>query len=224
MRVMMTTSSVFISDENNLKSIAIYYHVYQHGGWLDLVSEQLELLHSSGLYEACSFIHIGVNGSDKFPFSADKYHIEYNKEPWSEETPTLLSLRDFCLNNNGWKVLYFHTKGVTQVLPQTIHWRKAMEYFCIERWQECLDQLNYHDTTGCLYTDNCYYGFYPHYSGNFWWVKSEYIKKLDDSYLHTGIRQNREFWIGTGDGSMHSFFNIDLNLYAIKLLRETYAI
>lgn len=215
---MTTTSSVSINNP-----IAIYYHVYQHGNWQDLVGEQLALIYSSGLYEACSFINISINGEQYFPFKAEKYRIHYNHEPWLEETPTLISLRDFCLNNNDWKIFYFHTKGVTQSIPETNDWRKLMEYFCIERWADCLEQLNKYDTVGCLYMDNCYYGFYPHYSGNFWWTNSEYIKKLDDSYLSTGIRQNREFWIGTGGGLMYSFFDTGLNHYTIRLPREAYA-
>lgn len=219
----MTTSSASISDRTIQRKIAIFYHVYQYGNWSNLVREQLDLLFSSGLYDACSFIHIGINGASEFPFSDPKYQIRYNPEPWTEETPTLVSLSEFCQPNNNWAVLYLHTKGVTQPIPETADWRRAMEYFCVERWKDCLEQLGSHDTTGCLFMDECYYGFYPHYSGNFWWSRSEYVKTLDNSYLLTGIRQNREFWIGTGNGSMHSFLNTGLNHYAVRFPREAYA-
>jgi hypothetical protein len=126
--------------------------------------------------------------------------------------------------NSGWKVLYIHTKGVTQASNPVIDWRKMMEYFCIEQWNSCLEKLNEHDTVGCLYMDDCYYGYFPHYSGNFWWVNSAYVCKLNSSYLYSGIRENREFWIGTGGGSMFSFYDTGMNHYEKEFPRELYAI
>lgn len=188
-----------------------------------MVHEQVGLLHSSGLYEASSFVHVGVNGSQALPNLGDKFSIYYNPQPWTEETPTLRSLRQFCEQNPEWKVLYFHTKGITQPSKQTSDWRKVMEHFCIERWFDCIQMLDAHDTVGCLFMDECYYGFYPHYSGNFWWANSQHVQKLDYSYLNEGIRQNREFWIGTGGGSMFSFLNTGLNHYAHEFPRHLYA-
>lgn len=216
---MTTTSSVFIS---NNKNIAVFYHVYQYGDWLKLVSDQIKLLHITGLYEACSFIHIGINGQEPFPFNNKKIKIQYNKDSWSEETQTLNSLRNFCEQNDDWNILYFHTKGITRLSQETYDWRKIMEYFCIEKWKESIEILNDYNTVGSLYMDECYYGFFPHYSGNFWWAKSEYIRTLDHSYLDSGIRQNREFWIGTGKGLMYSFLTTGLNHYAHCYPRELY--
>lgn len=218
----MTTSFASTSHNNRLENIAVFYHVYQYGDWLDVVQEQVGLLYSSGLYEASSFFHIGVNGSQELPNPGDKFSIHYNPHPWTEETPTLQSLRQFCEQNPEWKVLYFHTKGITQPSKQTNDWRKVMEHFCIERWSDSVEMLDRHDTVGCLFMDDCYYGFYPHYSGNFWWAKSQYVQKLDHSYLNQGIRQNREFWIGTGGGSMFSFLNTGLNHYANEFPRHLY--
>lgn len=203
--------------------IGIFYHVYQYQGWTELVEDQLKILHSSGLYDASTFIHIGVNGNKPFPFLENKYKIVYNESTELEEAATLEALREFCADNNKWAVLYFHTKGITQKTPETTDWRELMEYFCIERWEDCLDKLQEHETVGCLYMDDCYLGFYPHYSGNFWWARSEYTKTLNHDYLTTGIRNNREFWIGTGTGSMYSFLNTGLNHYAVRFPRESYA-
>lgn len=219
----MTISSASTSSNNGLEKIAVFYHVYQHNHWLELVQEQVNLLYSSGLYDASSFIHVGVNGPAELPHLGSKFSVNHNPQPWAEETPTLVSLKDFCEQNPGWKVLYFHTKGITQLGQETSDWRKAMEYFCIERWQNCLKALEKHDTAGCLYMDDCYFGFFPHYSGNFWWVNSQYVPTLDHSYLSGGIRQNREFWIGTGRGSMFSFLNTGLNHYAHEFPRHLYA-
>jgi hypothetical protein len=211
------TSSVFTS-----RNIAVFYHLHQYGDWQNFLAEQSALLIDSGLVNACQFIHIGVNGSE-IPDSHDKFRFVQNLEPWTEETPTLVALRDFCADNPDHEVLYMHTKGITQPMQSTHDWRKIMEYFCIEKWQDCVEKLSEHDAAGCLFMDDCYYGFFPHFSGNFWWANASYINRLDHSYLTSGIRQNREFWIGSGGGSLYSFHTTGLNHYAHEYPRSLYA-
>jgi hypothetical protein len=214
---MTITSSVSTS-----RKISVFYHLHQHGDWKAFLQEQLSLIADSGLADACDFIQVGVNGK-QIPESYGKLRFIGNDPPWLEETPTLIALRDFCALNPDYKVLYIHTKGITQPTQSTLDWRKIMEYFCIEKWQDCLEQLNIHDAVGCLYMDNCYYGFFPHFSGNFWWANASYINRLDDSFLSGGIRQNREFWIGSGNGSLCSFHTTGLNHYAHQYPRHLYA-
>lgn len=204
------------------RNIAVFYHLHQHGGWRNFLAEQSTLLVDSGLIKACQFVHVGVNGKE-LPDSQGKLRFTKNPEPWTEETPTLIALRNFCADNPDYAVLYMHTKGITQPMQSTHDWRKIMEYFCIEKWQDCVKKLDEHDATGCLFMDHCYYGFFPHFSGNFWWANASYINKLDDSYLSSGIRQNREFWIGSGNGSLYSFHTTGLNHYAHEYPRNLYA-
>lgn len=219
----MTTSSASISHNISNKKIAVFYHVYQYGNWKDIFEQQSSLLTSSGLENQSSFIHVGVNGNLALKPPTPKFVINYHKQPWTEETPTLQSVRSFASENPGWKILYFHTKGVSQPIQSTHDWRKIMEYFCIENWKDCIDKLQEHDAAGCLYMDHCYYGYFPHFSGNFWWTTSDYINRLDHSFLEDGIRQNREFWIGTGNGSLYSFHTTGLNHYAHEYPRGLYA-
>lgn len=217
MHQVMTTLSASIRHNR----IAVFYHLYQYGDWSKLFNEQLQLLINSGLIDACKFVHVGING-EIIPDSHGKLIFNQNPKPWTEEIPTLVSLKDFCLTHPDYKVLYIHTKGITQPMQSTYDWRKIMEYFCIEKWQDCIKKLDEHDAAGCLYMDHCYYGYFPHFSGNFWWANAEYINKLDHSYLMEGIRQNREFWIGTGNGSLYSFHTTGLNHYAHEYPRSLY--
>lgn len=218
MHQVTTTSSV--STRRN--KLAVFYHLYQHGDWQNLLAEQSQLLLNSGLAEVCEFIHVGVSGND-VPKSFDKFKFVKNEEPWTEETPTLSALKNFCIQNEDYSVLYMHTKGITQPMQSTYDWRKIMEYFCIEKWQDAVQKLEEHDAVGCLYMDHCYYGYFPHFSGNFWWANASYVNRLNHSYLTDGIRQNREFWIGTGDGSLYSFHTTGLNHYAHEYPRSLYA-
>lgn len=218
MHQVTTTSSASI----RRNKLAVFYHLYQYGDWQNLLAEQSQLLIDSGLVKACEFIHVGVSGND-VPGSFDKFKFVKNEEPWTEETPTLTALKNFCTQNDNYSVLYMHTKGVTQPMQSTYDWRKIMEYFCIEKWQDAVQKLEEHDAVGCLYMDHCYYGFFPHFSGNFWWANASYVNRLNHSYLTDGIRQNREFWIGTGDGSLYSFHTTGLNHYAHEYPRSLYA-
>lgn len=215
----VTTTSSASTRRNKL---AVFYHLYQHGDWHSLLNEQSQALVDSGLADACEFVRVGVSG-DVIPESHGKFTFVQNQQPWTEETPTLILLRDFCADNPDYKVFYMHTKGVTQPMQSTHDWRKIMEYFCIEKWQDCVAKLEEHDAVGCLYMDHCYYGYFPHFSGNFWWANAEYVNRLNNSYLFDGIRQNREFWIGTGNGSLYSFHTTGLNHYAHEYPRSLYA-
>ena len=80
------------------------------------------------------------------------------------------------------KILYFHTKGVfndyvdpkkddiSDLKIKTIRdWRKYMEYFCIDKWQENLNKLDEFDMVGSTCNSNWWWG-------NFWWATSKYLR------------------------------------------------
>lgn len=192
---------------NFVSKIAVFYHIYQCDNWGKLFWEQYSLLMSSGLGWQADLVHIGVNGDQELMmFPSDEkntvplpsFEIKQNQNPQLEETDTLLSLSKFAEENKDYKILYMHMKGVTkQDNLEVRDWRNMMEYFCIERWEDCVALLDEHDAVGCNFQDNCYWGFYPHFSGNFWWANAKHIQQLDKSYLESNFRHHREFWIGS---------------------------
>lgn len=189
--------------------IAIFYHVYQHDNWFNLFREQYSKLMLSGLGHKADHVHIGINGNEEIEIPLPNFEIKHNNNPDLEETDTLKSLLAYAEDNDA-KILYMHTKGVSRPSQEVSDWRKMMEYFCIEKWQECVDLLDKHDAVGCNYQDDCYWGFFPHFSGNFWWANSEYIRKLNHSYLDSDFRYHREFWIGSGNGDLYEIHNSGL--------------
>lgn len=186
----------------------MFYHVYQYGDWSLLFDEQFGLLKSSGLFNVADHIHIGINGM-MLP-QIEKVHAEINPNQHMEESDTLKSLLAYA-NENDAKILYMHTKGVSRPSPEATDWRHMMEYFCIEKWEECVDLLDEHDAVGCNFMDECDYGFYPHFSGNFWWATSRHIRRLDSSYLDADLRVMREFWIGSKGNSFYEIHNSKLD-------------
>ena len=151
--------------------------------------QQLHRLYTSGLIEVADYIHFGVNGDQELFNIPEKAIIKTNTN-WKEETETLISLRDFAKQNSDYKILYLHTKGASRGNLQTSAWRLYMEYFVIDKWKECIKYLDEYDCCGTDYYDNFF-------AGNFWWANSSYINNLNDVYLNSNDRLDRELWIGS---------------------------
>jgi hypothetical protein len=71
-------------------------------------------------------------------------------------------------------------------------WVDYLLYFNVSHWQECVNELQQgHDACGVNLKggyDNHKDNY--HFSGNFWWAKSEYIKKLYSSIWSTMLGKN----------------------------------
>lgn len=196
--------------------IAIFYHISQIGLSAFLYQAQIHRLYTSGLINAADHIHFGVNGDKELFNVPDNTKVVYSTN-WKEETETLISLRDFCKKNQNHKVLYFHMKGVTKESINGESWRLMMEYFVIDRWKECVNFLDTYDAVGSNLkilgpttwsdgTESYEKVGIEHFVGNFWWANASYITTLDDSFLTSNFRLDREFWIGSGKGKMKSLY------------------
>ena len=92
-----------------------------------------------------------------------------------------------------------------------------LTHFNIMRFSDCLAHLDHCNVVGVnLGHEPC-----AHFSGNFWWSHSDYIKKLnpmiDPSY------NGPEFWITqAGDGQFHSMFNSRVNHYHERFISDRY--
>jgi hypothetical protein len=192
--------------------INIFYHVTQLDGWDRLLQQQIHSMCVSGLIDECDGFYVGVNGNQSVAsFVPKKSTVVFHKQTdWAEETPTIKQIRDFSNNNSRKKILYIHTKGITRNNTSHDAWRLYMEYFCVHRWRDCVRDLDDHDCTGCLWISENELPVFPpgsrphthypaHFSGNFWWAKTDYIQKLDHNLLETVERTDREFWIGSAN-------------------------
>jgi hypothetical protein len=203
-----------------LVKIAVFYHIYQVGNWQKIFNEQFGAVEQSGLFDAADFINFGINGT--MGVEHPKIHSVINDNQHMEETETLKSLLDFSINNPGYKTLYIHTKGVNKYVNLMDDWRKMMNYFCVERWEEVVPLLDVYDAVGCNYVEKTWLGHYPHFSGNFWWSSTDYLVTLDHSFLETTRRWDREFWIGTGKGKMHEMYNSEVDHFQQPYPRINY--
>jgi hypothetical protein len=218
---------------NNLnnKNICFINFVNINNG-IDILTEQINYIKQSGLYDKLDYILIIALGKQiKLTFLDHKIKVVYHSNNClKNEYPAMNFIKNISdkLDCNV-KILYIHVKGVLQK-PHAYEWRKYLEYFLIEKHEICLKGLNAYS---CVGVNQQYYfddenKFKNHFSGNFWWANSHYIKNLKpvikskDRYLY-------EHWL-IGDLTridyrhLLSLHHTPHNLYEHSMLPEEYNI
>ena len=186
------------------QEIYIFHHVGQVNNWEFVLQEQVHAMQVSGLVSVASGIQFGVSGNRTLTSMPKKSTVKFFPQI-VDEKETLKMVRDFCSINPSAKILYLHTKGVTKKTISINSWRLYMEYFCIHKWRDCVEDLNVYDCVGSLWADSTEH--YPsHFSGNIWWANAEYINnRVNHNLLETASRFDREFWIGSGNPKVKKY-------------------
>jgi hypothetical protein len=159
------------------------YYICCIGNYLNIINEQINTLIISGLYEISDQILCFVcnvkNDCLDILKKYDKIKIIQTNENLYEK---------FAINQykeylkGEYYLFYIHTKSVSRKEICYINWRNLCDYFTIYKWRLNIELLNYYDCIGINLKN------FPkkHYSGNFWWSKSEHLDRLldiNDSYL-----------------------------------------
>ena len=173
------------------------------GEYQKISLELINHIHNSGLLSICNELNICITGDGEFsqPFDDNKIKIYRLGGTHQYEFPTLQMIEDCVSNDDDTKILYLNTLGVTGDSIFKKSWRKYLSYFNIINFNECVKALDYgFDTCGVDWrTDPL-----PHYSGNFWWANSKYLKTLpkiqtlnkENSPRVLTLRHNAEMYIG----------------------------
>ena len=199
-----------------MKPIAIFYHCKIAGDGIPdadfaclVMAEQMHALAESGLAEAATEIHVGVNGDDAQALLAlalepAKSMLHGHGAGARSELPTLAVLRRWL--KPGWLVFYHHTKAVTHPGEKLYeNWRNCMERACVWNWRDCVRNLETHyQSVGAHWLTPEVYGSSvksPFWGGNFWWARSEYLLTLPALKEQADCREDfylAENWIGSG--------------------------
>lgn len=171
-------------------------HVADLPGADYVFAEQVIRIINSGMLDHDTEYHICINGnSQQFQEVID--HITEIANPKIKnltddcrliEYPTLAYVKDLAdsLDQTAY-IGYIHLKGVSRNLPGVTDWRHLLEYFSIDQYSQCLHYLDQgYDIVGCNWVPVSW--IKPHFSGNFWWANSDYIKKLQP-LLHPDLCQ-----------------------------------
>ena len=207
----------------------IFYHIFCNDNTKQVVTDQINKIIFSGLYENLSKIFCFITGKQEYiqviinilQKSGKKFQImAIGVDDTTYERFTLLKIREFIVP--GEKILYIHTKGVKHndnehyigwqpglpiMKDNVTEWRTFMEYYLIHKHKECIKLLDEYDIVGVNYGENP-----DHYSGNFWWCTSDYFLKLDnqigDGYC------DPEFYVCT---KPHKSYSLAMNIKACYL-------
>jgi hypothetical protein len=211
--------------------IAVFYNIGQSEdkNWWEgeFYLKQINRLKTSGLYDHIDFIDISVYGNNLLPFIPDKTrNIIYNKSANS----FYIHVHEFCKSNPEYKVLYFHSLGVSwqnsYCEKSKQAFRDYLEFFNIDQWELCVKALDNYECVGIdLVPTAVYYNQdgtvgeefeAPHYQGGFWWTRAEYFSQLDPVYLDQDVRYKRylnELWLFTKSPYYFNFYSSFVNHY-----------
>jgi len=190
----------------------IYFHVCCINHYVYVFKNIMDKIKISGLYDNITQIRCGVLGYNYDPdlFNDPKIVIRgTNINIGLYEVYTINLLYEDA-QKEDFNFLYLHTKGITRhPLHKSVHdWVNYLCYFNIYKFKKCIDFLKEYDTVGA----NLINEPVTHYSGNFWWSKSSYIKKLEKCVYH--CFNSPEFWITEKKiGNYHSLWNANINHY-----------
>ena len=220
------------------------YHVFCDKGWRELVPDQIGRLKASGLWENTERFYVSCIVKDRGEaddlrrmIGEDKAErISVETDPMKYEYPALEFIRsksreEDCL------LYYFHTKGVSYYggdrsdknfrrLRRNIDaWRHMMEHFLFTKWRVAVNALqDGYDTYGC-YRLPPYPKPYYMYAGNFWWVRSDYVRRLPP-FPEKRIATDRfiaEEWLYKAGPKDFSAFDSLADLYYVYMDESLYA-
>ena len=212
------------------RKVAIWWHVATINNWRDVFAEQVGKLVCTGLYDRAEIIWVGKVGTELIPmFPLTKMQIaDAHNDPKKYEILTIQAMDAWVRQlkkPEEWAVFYLHCKGVgRQDIESQFNvsfWRRYMEWATIQKWSKCLRALDGCDACGVDLNLNPW----PHFAGNFWWARAEYLLTLPPATtLTTDDPVRAELRIGESNRAMslHQLWNSGLNLYETKYLPENY--
>jgi hypothetical protein len=220
------------SMDKKMPNVVGYFHICQKDHWhhsFDIIMKEVK---ESGLYDVTSEIRCGVlsDGGCVIPdvrLDDPKIKIVVDGHSSLYERPTLLHMRTSSEtdppNTSYW---YVHTKGLrhfgTATQENVIDWINLMLYWNINKWRMALQSLVSYNIYGC---NGVVFEGHLHYSGNFWWANSSYIKTLPNfiGELYT----DPEFWICLANPKMCDIYTNNLaggKNYRHRLAKHCYEI
>jgi hypothetical protein len=183
----------------------IFFHVYLKNDFSHILLSKFKKFKASGLYEKADKIYLSLFGDIekhqefltdlKDLYSKIEYAVIANKEFDNEADTLNFMLKKAEDYEKNTPMLYVHTKGVSYTHPQVKKninaWVRYLDLYTINRWEQCIDGLKNNDAAG-----GCFISDTPHFSGNFWWANSDYLKTLPRLNKYNIENLNRgEFWI-----------------------------
>jgi hypothetical protein len=193
----------------------VFYHAYLDEPYRLVIQEQLTKIFTSGLYKNCDSIEMRIASpaQDRIdwvlelikdykkinPIVINVNRSQYPSD-WREEKITMLHLKQMADEIPGY-YCYIHTKGISNRNYYVELWRHSSDYVTIYEWEKNIKMLqDGYDAVGPNLRYHTHLGYFPHFSGTYFWATDKYLKTLKDDWLkETSNRFLVEFWIGSGN-------------------------
>jgi len=185
----------------------------------------VKTLKESGILETLEKVYINNIGLPIDNNFGEKFVVTNESLDSSlHEIPTLNKIKEFSKTNPNSYILYLHTKGISwpDDYQNENDWIDMMLYFLVHRFRQCISKLNKgYETLGCNYTTKAHGKEIPHYSGNFWWAKAEYLDQLN-SLSPKSHRNDAEFWLMKQKPNWYCVFDSKVDHYKTRYPKEKY--
>lgn len=215
----------------------VFMHVATVNQYQQVFEEVFESIMDSGLLDESNKVNICAVGNGDLMLPEGE-NIEVHFDPRAEVDPrgsiengeffTLGKIKEFADSaEENYNLLYCHLRGVTS--PGNAHiisWRKYLTEWNIGDYKTSLELLNEYDAVGVDLIAKERWPFADHFSGNFWWATTDYIKTLPtveeisdpNSEQKATLRHNGEFWIGMGNGKLKSKHDSEVDICSRHLI------
>lgn len=166
-----------------------------------IISNQITQMINSGLWEAASEVHFGINGGQESRAAAEniipaKAKIGFHGLQCRTENRTVETLLDWAKTHPGWNILYVHTKSASHD-PNSDYgrkmgvWREAMMQDLVVNWRQCVADLETHDIACMTWMWDMGWDKSQHIpAGNFLWITSDFAAKLPSLYDRARIKED----------------------------------
>jgi len=201
-----------------------FIHIGVMNDWQQILQNEMEAIHASGLFQETNTIFVGISG-EKVSIPRGTKLAVHNPTLKAGENETIKFLHSMSKVLKNAKFWYIHTKGArwqagTGEAKNSESWRKYMQFFIIDNWRDCTQALETHDVCGVEWTKSGWNNTYI-FSGNFWWATSSYLSKIDKPLVpynpYGGERFKAEFFVSLANPKTKNFISLnppgDGNLY-----------
>ena len=166
-----------------------------------IISNQITQMINSGLWDASSEIHFGINGGDESkPVAAAvipaKARVTFHGLASKAENLTVEMVLNWAKTNPVWNILYLHGKGASHPPDSeyyrnvSVPWRLGMMHDLVTNWRQCVNDLDYHDIVCSHWLWGQCDGTQHIPEGNFLWTTSNFVARLPSMYERQRIKDS----------------------------------
>jgi len=206
------TFGYFNTTTSNYKNVCFIHSWTNNNHQTKMLDYIIDYIKESKLFDVLDVIYVMNIGNE---IDSSKYEdkikvINYSNNNELFELQTIKLIHTFSEMNPNCNILYLHTKGVSfnTIRQNIMDWMNVMLYFNVKLFDKNLKLLETYDALGCNYRD----APLKHFSGNFWWAKASYIKKLN--IYNISNRHDAEWFIlSNGDSNYYCLYDSKVDHY-----------